>query len=76
MSIDHFHFVKGEAITELKTDEEIEAKKRDHTIYVMWGGIEHVYIFGDTDRRNVRAVAEGAVRGDQADAGWHQATWR
>ncbi len=47
MSIDHFHFVKGEAITELKTDEEIEAKKRDHTIYVMWGGIEHVYIFED-----------------------------
>jgi hypothetical protein len=49
MSIDKFHFVRGENTTDIEHTEAAVScwKKETHTIYVMWGGVEHLYIFED-----------------------------
>jgi hypothetical protein len=45
MSIDHFHFVRGEVTTELTTPDKVAAVKQDHSIRVMWGGVDHEFFF-------------------------------
>ena len=47
MSIDRFHFVRGEKTTDIEHTEAavLCRKKEAHTIYVMWGGVEHLFIF-------------------------------
>jgi hypothetical protein len=49
MSIDKFHFVRGEKTTDIEHTEAAVLcwKNEAHTIYVMWGGVEHLYIFED-----------------------------
>jgi hypothetical protein len=49
MSIDKFHFVRDEKTTDIEHTEAAVLcwKKRAHTIYVMWGGVEHFFIFDD-----------------------------
>jgi hypothetical protein len=49
MSIDKFHFVRGEKTTHIEHTEAAAlcSKREAHTIYVMRGGVEHLYIFED-----------------------------
>jgi hypothetical protein len=49
MSIDKFHFVGSEKTTDIEHTEAAVLcwRKKTHTIYVMWGGVEHFFIFED-----------------------------
>jgi len=48
MSIDKFHFVKGNTTTtDLKDAEEVASFRRAHSIFVMWSGVEHLFFFED-----------------------------
>lgn len=49
MSIDKFHFVKGDKTTDIDHKEAavLCGKKEAHTIYEMRAGVEHLYIFED-----------------------------
>jgi hypothetical protein len=44
MSIDRFHFVRGDKTTDIEHEEAtvLCGKKEADTIYVMWGGVEQV----------------------------------
>jgi hypothetical protein len=49
MSIDKFHFVEGEKTSDINHTQAavLCSEKSAHTIYEMWGGVEHFFIFED-----------------------------